>query len=341
MASKKGPVLPPSPEAQEALLAAIRLSPEPLAAKALATQLAPAHVVTEAQLVPILDESVAAGVLRRYPAATAKGKPRYWDRDLLEVARRLLHEAVLQAEEPFTAKDLARIKTPVKLSEAELTKLLNDFVSAGTLHVIPSKTAKGKPRFWGHDIIEFGRHTVLQVIERKGPQPATTLKKELKGLSETQLQQVIQDLRATGTLLLHPPLGTSKHELFGTQPPAPAPYLKDVGKQLTKVVSLLTAAQVSIDDLRRSLVQLIEESGVPFGITSSTTPPHQATPPASIWSDRQRRSGGADEADRTGGRTRSPDRSPRPASLGPPPQGRIRSRRPAPRPSGHAVPPSP
>lgn len=284
MASKKGPVLPPSPEAQAALFVAIRLSTEPLLAKALVAQLAPPHPVTEAQLLPVLEDAVRAGSLRKYPAATAKGKPRYWDRDLLEVTRQVLHTAALQADAPFTAKELARVKSPVKLSEVELTALLNDLVTQGTLHLIPSKTAKGQPRYWRQDLLEFGRRTVLQVIDRQGPQAVAALKKQLPGLTEPQLQQVLHDLQTAGTLLRHPPLGTSKHELLGTQPPAATPYLKEIGKQLVKVVTLLTAAHVSQDDLRRSLVQLIEAAGIPFGLAASPLP-SSPIDPASVPSD--------------------------------------------------------
>lgn len=344
MATKKAPLLPPSAETREALLQIIRSSQEPLAAKALATLLADAHTVSEAQLTPLLEELATTGVLQKYsaakgkprywdrdlrtlarasilqaiqaasapltakelvgkilplkvseveateilqaevagksllifPPAKATGKPLYWDRDLRTLGRTAVLEAAQQADEPFTAKDLTgRLKAPLKLAEADVAAVLDESVAAGTLHPIPGTTAKSKPRFWTHDVLELGCRATLRAINTKGPQTLANLKKEMKGLNDKQIQHVISSLQAKSEIAVHPPLGSTKHEVYGTRPPAPAPYLKDVGTQLNKVVTLLKSARVPVEELRRVLVQLLEEAGISFGgnSTPANSPP--------------------------------------------------------------------
>lgn len=338
--AKKAPLLPVSPEVRDALLRVIAGSREPMLAKAMATLLTPDHAVVEAQLTPVLEEYVEAGKLQKYPAATGKGKARYWDRDLQqlirdgvlaaiqsaatpltakeligkidsikvselqatsildgevadgslfafpptkpkgkvrywhrdlkEIVRTAIQEAATRANEPCTAKDLAgQLTSPVKLTEAEIAPVLEQLVSTGALHAIPPASTKGKPRYWGHDVLELGRRTIASVIDTKGPQTLGNLKKVLKGFSEPQSQQILERLRAERKIVVHPPMGGVKQELYGTRPPAPASYLKDVAAQLVKVVAVLRSAQVPMDELRRTVIQLVEEAGISFGASGT------------------------------------------------------------------------
>lgn len=265
MAKSKTSSLPPSSEVHKQLLTEIRSTAEPLPAKSLAKLLVAPCRITEKQLAPILDEYVAAGTLHVFPAKTAKGKPRYWDRDAAAISRAAALEAMQHADEPCTARELiSRLVVPLKFTEGALTEILNEYVSAGTLYDFPPKSAKSKPRYWNRHPLEFGRLAILKTLDAKGPQTEANLKKATRGFSEVQFRQSLRDAIATGDVWRHPPLGKSNQELFGRRPPSPDPYLRDVGEQLTTIVARLIAARVSPDDLRRALVQIYEAAGVPF-----------------------------------------------------------------------------
>lgn len=347
--AKKIPLTPLSPEARAALLHGIAASGEPQLAKSLATMLAASHPVTEAQVTPVLDELAATGVLKKY--APAKGKPKYWDRDLQELTRDAVLRAVqlakapltakeiatsiappkvaeadvmailesavagqrcfvipavkpsgkpaywhqdlrsigrdavlkaaLQAIDPFTAKELAgQLQLPFKISENDVTAILEESVANRTLHAIPATTAKAKPRYWTHDILELGSRATIAAINTKGPQTLANLKKVLKGFSDSQFEHIINRLRDTGNLIAHPPLGAVKQELWGTRHPSAASYFKDLGAQFKKVVNLLKGAQVPAEELRRSAVQLLEEAGISFGSTGVDSRSNESRPAA-------------------------------------------------------------
>jgi hypothetical protein len=256
----------------------IRSIVEPLPAKSLAKLLVAPWQIAERHLAPILDEYVASGKLRVFPAKTAKGKLRYWDRDAAAISRAAALEAMQRADEPFTARELiSRLIVPLKFTEEEFAEILNESVSAGTLHVFPPKSAKSKPRYWNCDPLEFGRLAILKTLDARGPQSAAKLKKSVKGLSEVEFQQILQSAIASGDVWRHPALGKSNKELVGRRPPSPEPYLRDVGNQLATIVAQLLSANVPQSDLRRALVQLVETAGVPFSAAATSK---SESPPA-------------------------------------------------------------
>lgn len=255
---------PPSLETREEVLKVIQHAGEPLAASALAKRLTGSPKIRAKELALILDECVVAGTLHQIPAKTATGKPKYWDRDARAVARAAVLEAMHNADRPLTAAELSkRLVTPLKLTQKDLAAILEESVAAGTLHAIPGATAKGKARYWTRDVLEFGRQAVVKALEA-GAQSVANLKKAAAGLSAGQFEQVLQGLVAGQTVWRHPPLGKIKKELFGNRPPSPAPYLHEVGAQLSKIVAQLLAANVPHDDLRRAFVQLAEAAGISF-----------------------------------------------------------------------------
>jgi hypothetical protein len=271
MAGKRTPRPPLSPEDRAELLDAIRNSSAPLTALQLYKLLPVPRKVRTAEVAPILEEFVAGGVLHRIPPPTPKGKPSYWDRDVRVIARSAALEALHRADGPLTAADLAkRIGGPLKFKEGDLTPVLDECVTAGTVFVIPASGAKGKPRYSDRSPLEVARLGMLQLLAAKGPQTPANLRKSVKWLSDAQFAQLFQDLRAARELLPQPPVGTSRGELFGDRPPSPGPYLKKLGTELAKVVEKLTAAGVVHGDLRRALVELIEAAGVPFGTTGGS-----------------------------------------------------------------------
>ncbi len=194
----------------------------------------------------------------------------------IDEIRQELLKVVLAADEPLTVASISKLLSPThKTSAKDLALLIEECAATGTLHRIPATTAKGKLRYWAHDAVEFGRRAVLRLLDAKGPQTAAKLKTAAKGLSPAQFESILQALIAGRAVYLHPPVGKTKKELFGSKPPSPDKYLQDVGAELSKVVARLTAANVPREELRRALVQLIEAAGVPFAANSSardTTP---------------------------------------------------------------------
>jgi hypothetical protein len=265
MARIKSPPLPPSPEACEHLLAVIRSSVEPLPASAIARLIVPPFQMTPRHLVPLLEDYVAAGKLYVLPAKTTKARPRYWHRDARVVSRAAVFDFVQAAQAPFTVRDVARgMASPIKITVSELKEILDESVAAGKLHSLPPKTPRGQPRYWKHDLLEFGRQAILGVLDAKGPQTETQLARVALGLSTGRFQQVLQAALAAREIWRYPAPGKTKKELFGRAAPSPEPYLRDVGRQLATIVVQLKAANVSPADLRRALVQLIESAGIPF-----------------------------------------------------------------------------
>ena len=173
--------------------------------------------------------------------------------------------------EPMTASQLSKLLVaPHKLSEAKLVPILEEFVAASTLQTFSPKTPKGKLRYWDRDISELGRTLVAGALAKKESQSIADLRKAAKQLTDAQFQLVFQGLIDSRSLFEHPPLPKKKSSSFGTHPPSPEPYLKEIGLQLTKVVAQLTAFRVPREELRRALVQLVEATGVPFGASAST-----------------------------------------------------------------------
>jgi len=205
MAKKKSVPLPPAPEIRDAAISMIRKTPEPVTAKQICGLLAVLFKITEPVLLPVLDESVANGLLQAIPAGTARGKPRYWDRDL----------------------------------------------------------------------IEFGRLQIEATIRKKGPQPIASLKTAAKGLAAAQFQSAFQSLIDERRVCVHPPVGKSKTLKYGVEPPAPEPYFKDVGKQLSKVVEQLISAGVDRNSLFSVISVWLAQAGL-------TLPSNDVSPGPSI-----------------------------------------------------------
>jgi len=109
MAKKK--VVPlPTQEAKVEALRVISRTSEPLPAKKISTLLVAPFKISPTALVPILDEFVVSGQLHAFPPATAKGPPRYWDRDLTEYGRVL----ILGVLEKKGSQAQAKLKTAAK-----------------------------------------------------------------------------------------------------------------------------------------------------------------------------------------------------------------------------------
>ncbi len=182
---------------------------------------------------------------------------------------------IRSSAEPLPANTLARLLMPPhRIPARQLGPLLDEYVEAGKVYVLPPKTPRGKPRYWNRGALEFGRLAILAALEAKGPQTETQLVKAVRGLSGAQFQQVLQVALVAREIWRHPPLGKSKKDVFGRTAPSPEPYLRAVGNQLAAIVARLTAADVSQFDLRRALVQMIESAGVPFSAVAAAKIEH-------------------------------------------------------------------
>ena len=179
--------------------------------------------------------------------------------------------AVIQGtSEPMTAGQISKLLVaPHKLSEAKLTPVLDEFVLTSRLKSFAAKTAKGKPRYWDRSVNELGRSLIIAAIAKKGPQARTSLRTAAKQVPNETFEAAMKFLVETGVIFEHPPL-LKKKETYGTTPPAAGPYLAVVGTQLTRIVDQLLVAKVPPSELRRSLLELVESTGI--SIYASTTP---------------------------------------------------------------------
>lgn len=185
--------------------------------------------------------------------------------------------AVQSTAEPMTAGQLSKLLVaPHKLTEAKLTPILEEFVHTSRLKLFGAKTAKGKPRYWDRGVNELGQLLITAAIAKKGPLARTALRTAAKQVSDEIFEAAMKSLLDTGAIFEHPPL-LKKKELFGTTPPSPDPYLTAIGTQLTKVVDQLLAAKVPQAEVRRSLLELVEATGI--SVLSAAVAHEAASPP--------------------------------------------------------------
>ena len=126
-------------------------------------------------------------------------------------------EAVLHAiggsDQPLTTSQLAKLlAAPHKLSAAVLDQMLNEYVTAGTLHLIASAKEQGKPQYWDRDVNALGRAAVLDVAQRaECPLTAKELSRQLETplkFAEIALTVFLNEHVAAGRLHSIPPKTT-------------------------------------------------------------------------------------------------------------------------------------
>jgi hypothetical protein len=271
--AKSRPAATPSPETRHHVLSAIQRTSEPVTVAEIAKLLVAPHKPTTAGLTGLLDELVTSGELQSVPPKTAKGKPRYWDRDVRELERArlaVLRDRILQAIQsspaPVAAKDVAKsLSGPEKFTEAELAPLLDGLVTESRLRAFAPATTRGKTTYWDRDLVEYGCLLISAALGKKSPQSQTELRKAAKVLIEADFQAACQRLSEARVLFEYPAVAKAKSRLVGNCPPSPDSYLRDLGIELNRTVEQLVAAGVPREELRRALVELVEATGVPFG----------------------------------------------------------------------------
>lgn len=133
MAKRAKVELPVSPETLDYVQSLFPQTVEPFTAAQISKLLVAPHKLTEAKLVPILNDYVSSSRLHTFPPKTAKGKPRYWDRDASEYGRVLIVAAIAR-KGPLAKTDLRKA---AKLTEPEFDAALKSLFESGRLFEHP------------------------------------------------------------------------------------------------------------------------------------------------------------------------------------------------------------
>jgi hypothetical protein len=156
MAKHKPTAVPLSAEARGQILTVIQSSAEPLTARSLVKLLAASHHIPEKLLGPILVELVAARALHAFPGKTAKGKPRYWNHDALELGRQVI---------------LKQLESQGQRTEAQLRRAAKGFSDAQFQEILHRAIANGE--VWRHPPIGKAKK---EMLGRRPPSPEPYLR---------------------------------------------------------------------------------------------------------------------------------------------------------------------
>jgi len=266
----KSPPLPPGPEECQALLNLLASAPGPQTTAELIKRLTPPHRWKAPQVDVVLVERVTTGEVCRFAPTTAKGKPRYWTRDLTAWLKGPVRQVLEAAHEPLAAATVARqLAVGARIGEADLQPVLETLRLEGVVHLHPPTTAKGKPRFSTRTVGELLRPAILQWLTTRGGQPLAKIVTGLKGSDPELVRQAVGQLQQERRVFLHPAVGKKGQPLFKTSPIAPLEFLGEVRSALVKVVPTLQSAGVTPEELRRALVQVAAEAGIVWGASVS------------------------------------------------------------------------
>ena len=272
-AVRQKPELPALTTADEQeLLRVLRQSAEPLDVAKLLKQVVTSRPAKSAELVVLLQSLLSAGLVVEWPAKTATGKPRYWDRDLRAAGLGVVGDLVRSSAVPLSVKDIRKFwKSAFRLSDAELHSLLGELQSRGEIFEIPAKTAAGGVRYWGRDVLEFAGASVVGELRQRGTLATAKLRAVVKWLDEVRFTELLDGLAAQRLIFRHPAMTAvkSSQPVWGISPPSPEPWLRPIRAQLCQVVLQLRGAAVSATDLRRAAVEMLEAAGIVLGATVS------------------------------------------------------------------------
>ncbi|MFO0179284.1 MAG: hypothetical protein ACK55P_18945, partial [Planctomyces sp.] len=103
------------------VLRVLRQSAEPLELAKLLKQAVMSRPAKAVELEVLLGSLLSAGLAVEWPAKTAAGKPRFWDRDLRAAGLGAVRDLVCSAAVPLSAKDIKKLwKCSFKLTDTEL-----------------------------------------------------------------------------------------------------------------------------------------------------------------------------------------------------------------------------
>ena len=207
----------------------------------------------------LLQSLVSAGLAVEWPAKTATGRPRYWDRDLRAAGLGVVGELVRSSAVPVSVKDVKKLwKSSIRLSEAELLALLGELQAGGV-------------RYWGQDVLQFAGASVLGELRQRGALPTAKLRAVVKWLDDVRFTELLDRLSAQRLIFRQPTTTAVKsaQPVWGISPPSPEPWLRPIREQLCQVVLQLRVAAVSATDLRRAVVEMLEAAGIVLGAAGS------------------------------------------------------------------------
>jgi hypothetical protein len=281
----KAPPAPLTAEQRQGVLQALGSAPAPQTATDLCKRLTGWPGLKRPQVEELLAQGVQQGIVFAHPGATAKGKPRFWHQDRAAWLMAPVRALLSNSPEPLTAADFAKQLTlGDKITAADVQPLLDRLCESGEVHRHLPKTAKGQPRFATRSPAELMIPVILRLVTAKGGLPLEKIVAALKGSDPGAIRQVVEQLRQERRLFLHPRVGKGQ-PLYKTTPVAPLEFLSDVRAALLKAVPVLQGAGVPVEELRRALVQLAAEAGIPLagaGSAGTPAPSPQSTvqPPA-------------------------------------------------------------
>jgi hypothetical protein len=119
------------------------------------------------------------------------------------------------------------------------------------------------PRYWDRDETAFASGAIVALLNKKGPKTKAVTLKAAKGIDAAASATALRSLIDSRRVCEHPPVGNSKIIKFGTLPPAPEPYLKEVSSQLATVVSRLTSVGVKLEALTEAVLEMVVQCGLP------------------------------------------------------------------------------
>ncbi len=261
----------PAVELGTAIEQAVSSSDRPLTVAELLKSISLPFKVSSPRVESELQQRVEVGHIRVFPATTSKGKARYWDRDPAALLPPRILELLAASETPLSAKDLVKQLAPTFPNPAaEVESALANLVTAGQISEIPSSKKKSPPAYWLGTRTDWGKNVVRRLVQTKGPQPEAAVRKSLGFLTEDEVGQLIQSMMDRKELYRHPPFGTVKSAQLSAHPPSPEPYLQSCAELLKSAVTTLRSANVPDEQIRRSLVQLFESTGIPFRAPASS-----------------------------------------------------------------------
>jgi hypothetical protein len=174
-------------------------------------------------------------------------------------------KALEGAAEPVTAQQLRdRLTGPFKLPPERLTQLLENLVSAGSVHRFAPKAPSKKPRYWSRSFEDYAREMILDLLAQRPRTQAEILKKlkaKLKGYDERRQIELLKRLRQEKLVKVLPPFLGGRTTRFGRQSPDPCDYVQDainkIGKRLGLPVEevIYAARALPISNLKKNRSQ--------------------------------------------------------------------------------------
>ncbi|MGQ0633702.1 MAG: hypothetical protein ACT4QC_03750 [Planctomycetaceae bacterium] len=120
-------------------------------------------------------------------------------------AREALLEVIRAAPGPLTVAAIAKaLVAPCRIRANDMPPILDEFVAAGRLFVVPPKTAKGRPLYWHQDVGALTRAAAFDAIRRSdAPLTASQIARQLTGplkAARRELEQILAELASKHTL---------------------------------------------------------------------------------------------------------------------------------------------